>query len=59
MSGQTQSEGTHFSNWIVRNILVVKLFGFAEVFIFVTPVVLVFGKIPLTVVMGITVYRCL
>ena len=29
--------GIHFLNWIVRNILVIKLLGFAEILISLTP----------------------
>ena len=29
--------GIHFLNWIARNILVIKLLGFAEIFILLTP----------------------
>ena len=28
--------GIHFLNWIVKNILVIKLLGFTEIFIFLT-----------------------
>ena len=27
----------HFLNWVVRNILIIKLWGFAEIFVFLTP----------------------
>ena len=34
---KTQSIGIHFLNWIVKNILVIKLSGFSVIFIFITP----------------------
>ena len=39
--GYPQSAGIHFLNWIVRNMLVIKLLGFAVIFIFLTPAPLV------------------
>ena len=29
--------GFYFINWIVRNILVIELSGFAEIYVFLTP----------------------
>ena len=38
---KTQSVGIHFLSWIARNILVIKLSGFAEFFTFSAPALMV------------------
>ena len=42
---KTQSVDVHFLSQIARKILVIKLSGFAEIFTFSTPVVLVLADI--------------